>query len=193
MLQTLDDFKGTNLEVDVMIWKHNHDGMLSVSRLYNRKVKELPGEISGPWSKVWKNKVPTKVRCFSWLVARRAYLTHEKLQRRGFEIASWCSLCNETNETNSHLFLHCKVTAQLWAIFLSRTHTHWTMPEHTADLLSCWVRKGGSKSQKKWWNMIPSCIWWTIWRERNQRCMEDTAESVQKIKWRCMKTFCFLV
>ena len=115
-------FKGTNLEVDVMIWKHNHDGMLSVSRLYNRKVKELPGEISGPWSKVWKNKVPTKVRCFSWLVARRACLTHEKLQRRGFEIASWCSLCNETNETNSHLFLHCKVTAQLWAIFLSRTH-----------------------------------------------------------------------
>ncbi|XP_049406152.1 uncharacterized protein LOC125869755 [Solanum stenotomum] len=51
MLQTLDDFKGTNLEVDVMIWKHNHDGMLSVSRLYNRKVKELPREISGPWSK----------------------------------------------------------------------------------------------------------------------------------------------
>ena len=48
MIQTLDDFKGTNLEVDVMIWKHNHDGMLSVNRLYNRKVKELPGEISGP-------------------------------------------------------------------------------------------------------------------------------------------------
>ncbi|XP_049381369.1 ABC transporter G family member 25-like [Solanum stenotomum] len=44
MLQTLDDFKCTNLEVDVMIWKHNHDGMLSVSRLYNRKVKELPGK-----------------------------------------------------------------------------------------------------------------------------------------------------
>ena len=41
MLQTLDDFKGTKLEVDVMIWKHNHDGMLSVSRLYNRKVKEV--------------------------------------------------------------------------------------------------------------------------------------------------------
>ena len=28
MLQMLDDFKGTSLEVDVMIWKHNHDGML---------------------------------------------------------------------------------------------------------------------------------------------------------------------
>ena len=189
MIQTLDDFKGTNLEVDVMIWKHNHDGMLSVSRLNSRKVKELQGEISGPWSKVWKK--PGKVRCFSWLVTRRACLTHEKLQRRGFEIASWCSLCNETNDTNSHLFLHCKVTAQLWVIFLRRAHTNWTMPEHTADLLSCWVRRGESKSQKKWWNMIPSCIWWTIWRERNKGCMENTAESVQKIKWRYMNTFCF--
>ena len=88
MLQMLDDFKGTSLEVDVMIWKHNHDGMLSVSRLNSRKVKELQGEISGPWSKVWKK--PGKVRCFAWLVARRACLTHEKLQRRGFEIASRC-------------------------------------------------------------------------------------------------------
>ncbi|WMV24694.1 hypothetical protein MTR67_018079 [Solanum verrucosum] len=65
------------------------------------------------------------------------------------------------------------------------------MPEHIADLHSCWVRRGGSTSQKKWWSMIPSCIWWTIWRERNKRCMENTVESVQKIKWRCMKTFCF--
>lgn len=27
MLQTLDNFKGTYLEADVVIWKHNHDGI----------------------------------------------------------------------------------------------------------------------------------------------------------------------
>lgn len=148
MIQTLDDFKGTSLEEDAMIWKYNQDWILSVNRLYKRKVKELPGEISGPWRKIWKNKVPTKVRCFTWLVARRACLTHEKLQRRGFQIASWCSLCNETYETNNHLFLHCNFTTQLWAIFLRRTNTSWTMPEHTADLLSCWVRRGGVKVRR---------------------------------------------
>ena len=39
------------------------------------------------------------------------------------------------------------------------THTEWTMPEHTADLLSCWISRGGRKSKKKWWSIIPSCIW----------------------------------
>lgn len=143
LVQLLNDFKGTNLEDDSIRWRHNSDGKFSVSRLYRRKVQVLPGRISGPWGKIWKNNVPVKVRCFTWLVARRACLTHEKLQRRGFQIASWCSLCNETNETNSHLFLHCKVTSQLWALFLDMTQTRWTMPEHTADLLSCWIRRGG--------------------------------------------------
>ena len=85
-------------------------------------------------------------------------LHHEKLKGRGFYIASWCSHCNETEETNNHLFLHCKVTTQLWNLFLGLTHTEWTMPEHTADLLSCWISRGGRKSKKKW-SIIPSCIW----------------------------------
>ncbi|KAG5598397.1 hypothetical protein H5410_029767 [Solanum commersonii] len=35
----------------------------------------------------------------------------------------------------------------------------WTMPEYTVDLLSCWIRRGGSKSQKRWWKIVPACIW----------------------------------
>ncbi|WMV07056.1 hypothetical protein MTR67_000441 [Solanum verrucosum] len=65
------------------------------------------------------------------------------------------------------------------------------MPEHTADLLSCWIRRGGSKSQKKWWKMIPSCIWWTIWRERNGRCFEDKSKSINDVKWNCLVSLFF--
>lgn len=38
------------------------------------------------------------------------------------------------------------------------------MPEHTADLLSCWNRRGGNKSRKKWWRTVSACIWWPVWR-----------------------------
>ncbi|KAG5620465.1 hypothetical protein H5410_005683 [Solanum commersonii] len=41
--------------------------------------------------------------------------------------------------------------------------------QSTANLFSCWSRRGGSKTQKKWWELIPSCIWWSVWRERNGR------------------------
>ncbi|KAG5619649.1 hypothetical protein H5410_004867 [Solanum commersonii] len=46
-------------------------------------------------------------------------------------------------ETNNHIFLHCKFTAQIWNLFLNITSMNWTMPEHTSDLLSYWIRRGG--------------------------------------------------
>lgn len=33
--------------------------------------------------KIWKNIAPTKVRCFTWLVVKKAWLTHEVLQKKG--------------------------------------------------------------------------------------------------------------
>uniref|UniRef100_A0A0V0HCA6 Putative ovule protein n=1 Tax=Solanum chacoense TaxID=4108 RepID=A0A0V0HCA6_SOLCH len=65
------------------------------------------------------------------------------------------------------------------------------MPEHTSDLLSCWIRREGSKTQKQWWRVIPSCIWRTVWKERNGRCFEDRFNSMQKIKENCITNFHF--
>ena len=66
------------------IWKHSRDGRLSVNKLYIKEVKEHPGGKLGPWKQIWRNKVPTKVKCFSWLVTKRACSTHEKLKKEGF-------------------------------------------------------------------------------------------------------------
>lgn len=84
---------------------------------------------------------------------------------------------------------HCKVTSQIWALFLSLSQSKWIMLEHTTDLLSCWIRRGGSKSHKKWLRIIPSCIWWTTCKERNKRCSEGSLSPPHKIKWNCIVTF----
>lgn len=173
---------GTNAEEDTSRWKHKSDGVFTVSRIYKMGLHELPGISIGPWKSVWKNMAPTKVKCFSWLVVRRACLTHEVLQKKGIYIKSRCSLCFEAAETNNHLFLHCKVTNQIWAFFINIAKERWTMPEHTADLLNCWIRKGVSKNQRKWWRTVPACIWWKIWKERNGRIFEGRCNSIQKIK-----------
>lgn len=39
--------------------------------------------------------------------------------------------------------------------------------------------------------MIPGCIWWTIWRERNLRCFAGKRDSIQKIKLNCIVLFNF--
>ena len=117
---------------------------------------------------------------------KRACLTQEVLQKKKRQLVSRCFLCMVTEETNKHLFLHYKYTAQLWNLFLNITGYSWAMPKHTPDLLSCWIRRGGSKSQKRWWRLIPSCIWWSVWRERNARCFEDRSNPIHKVKWNCI-------
>ncbi|WMV36652.1 hypothetical protein MTR67_030037 [Solanum verrucosum] len=62
------------------------------------------------------------------------------------------------------------------------------MLEHTTDLLSCWISRGGKNSKKKW-SIMPSCIWWSIWKERNSRCFEKKANLIEKVKWNCLTTF----
>lgn len=59
------------------------------------------------------------------------------------------------------------------------THTKWIMPENTADLLSCWISRGERKAKKWWWSIIPSFIWWSIWKERNNRCFENKANLIE--------------
>ncbi|WMV58807.1 hypothetical protein MTR67_052192 [Solanum verrucosum] len=88
--------------------------------------------------------IPTKVKCFTWLVIKRACLTQEVLQKKKRQLVPRCFLCMVTEETNKHLFLHCKYTAQLWNLFLNITGYSWAMPEHTSDLLSCWMKRGGN-------------------------------------------------
>ncbi|XP_015161001.1 uncharacterized protein [Solanum tuberosum] len=191
LLQMIDGFKGTTIEDDTFRWKHDKDGKFSVGRIYRKEVSWMPENKIGPWKHVWKSMTPTNVKCFAWLVIRKACLTHEILQKKGLPIVSRCMLCSDARETNNYLFLHCKVTSQLWTMFLSLTETKWSMAEHTTDLLSCWIRRGGSKTHKKWWRIIPHCIWWTIWRERNGRNFDDRFNNIQKIKESCITTFYF--
>ncbi|KAG5612551.1 hypothetical protein H5410_023832 [Solanum commersonii] len=39
--------------------------------------------------------------------------------------------------------------------------------------------------------MVPSCIWWTIWLERNQRCHEGKQSNIQRFKLNCLALYYF--
>lgn len=71
---------------DTIRWRYNSDGFFSYNRAYNRGIRGGAEGNSILWRNIWENIAPTKVRCFSWLVARRACLTQEVLQRKGLPL-----------------------------------------------------------------------------------------------------------
>lgn len=74
-----------------------------------------------PWDKIWRNKAPLKVSCFSWIAAKEACFTQSNLQKRRIQLCSRCPLCEEHSEEVFHLFLHCWVTSQLWNMFFGNS------------------------------------------------------------------------
>ena len=116
LLLKLGEFTGLTTEADGIRWKHDSDGKFSVRRLYKREVMTHSGGIHGPWEQIWKGNTPTKAECFTRFVSRRACFTQENLKKRGFQIVSRCFFCHEKEETNNSLFLHCRITVQVWHI-----------------------------------------------------------------------------
>jgi hypothetical protein len=79
-------------------------------------------------------------------------------------------------ESVDHLLLHCEVACALWNAFFRRFGLSWVMPSSVADLFACWWTGGRSQSAAVW-KMVPSCLLWCLWRERNDRSFEDRERS----------------
>lgn len=68
------------------------------------------------------------------------------------------------------------------AIFISLFHIGAIPVEYgVVDLLFGWFNWSGKHSSDIW-NIVPLCLMWTIWRERNRRTFEDVASSKDQVR-----------
>ena len=58
---------------------------------------------------------------------------------------------------------------------------HWVMPGSVTGLLSCWYQWLG-KHNSNIWNLIPGCIMWTVWLERNRYSFENMEKTLDELK-----------
>ena len=85
-------------------------------------------------------------------------------------------MCRCCGEIVDHLLLHCGKAYRLWC-FVFRTFGISWVPLHTVqDCLFSWWNWLG-KHPSNIWNLVPMCLMWCIWRERNRRTFEDLDKS----------------
>lgn len=105
-------------EANRRLTKHKKDGAFTLTSAYKRCLEVAGGSLYY-WNYFWKSIIPTKVKCFTWLVIKRACLPQEVLQKTGRQLVPRCFLSNMTGETNKHHFLHCSFTTKLWSLILN--------------------------------------------------------------------------
>ena len=141
-----------------------------------------------PWKSIWKTKATPRVTFLVWAAAMGRILTIDNLRKRHVIVIDWCYMCKECGESIAHLLLHCLAAREIWNFIFSMFNIFWVMPCGVMDLLSCWGHSCCNVRIRKIWDMIPSCLFWCLWRERNSRSFEGKENNLMEIKGMFIRT-----
>lgn len=63
----------------------------------------------------WNSMLPKKVNISSWRLRLNRLPTRVNLDKRGIDLHSTrCPVCDDDQESQTHLFIECKVARELW-------------------------------------------------------------------------------
>ena len=113
---------------DKLIWVPNAKGEFTSKSAYNI-ANPHPNQSSlsdKMWKNIWKIRVPERVKMLLWRIATNAIPVKEVLGQRVELDNQECILCQDGQETISHLFFHCPVARAIWfsACWGLRAHNH---------------------------------------------------------------------
>ncbi len=120
--------------------------------------------------KLWKIRIPLKVKIFVWLVLRGKVRTKDNLLKRGWTGDSSCVLCLDEDETVDHLFLGCRFTRSILQGFLLNLSAL-CRSTTAASLWNASCLRSGSTRDRELLGI--AAVWWAVWLERNRRIFDN--------------------
>ena len=159
-------------------WTLTTSGVFTVKSMY-QGLKDEP-YIGQDIHRIWKMKVPPRIKVFGWLTYYEKILTAENLQKRGWNLPSMCVLCRRQAETIKHLFSECVMSLEVYTTLTGKFRLpvrNWRM-ELQKEGAHHWI------VQKKWdlkSKEILLLAMFICWRERCNRIFRDQSKNIQEL------------
>jgi hypothetical protein len=125
------------------------------------------------YKSIWKVKVSPRVAFFVWATTLGKIITLDNLRKRNIIVMKWCYMCKICGESIDHLFVHCMVATELWSTILQLFGVVRVMLRLVKEMLGSWREQKGNRMLMLIWRMVPLCLMWCLWRERNAHSFED--------------------
>nr|POE75356.1 putative ribonuclease h protein [Quercus suber] len=160
-------------QADCLIWPRNKDGTYSVRTgyqlLYEREMMDKASVSDTAnnklfWKRIWKMRVPNKIKIFLWRACSEALPTRANLFKRKVVDVQTCQLCNRDNETTLHALWSYQNNLTVW-----ESRFGWVKREFPplATFLDLVALVGRQQKQLELFAMMA----WSIWGRRNKvRC-----------------------
>nr|CCA66036.1 hypothetical protein [Beta vulgaris subsp. vulgaris] len=176
---------------DQWMWMMSKNGQFTVRSAYYHELledrKTGPSTSRGPnlklWQKIWKAKIPPKVKLFSWKAIHNGLAVYTNMRKRGMNIDGACPRCGEKEETTEHLIWGCDESSRAWYISPLRIHTG----NIEAGSFRIWVESLlDTHKDTEWWALF-WMICWNIWLGRNKWVFEKKKLAFQEVVERAVR------
>ncbi|MCH79557.1 retrotransposon protein [Trifolium medium] len=116
---------------DVPVWRFSNNGIYSVRSAYYQLMEVITDnthlKVEGGWMKMWKLRVPNRVKIFIWRTFCGCLPVRERLLQKGVNCEPKCPCCASVTENEWHCFFGCDAVQEVW-----RQMSEWeTMEQHT--------------------------------------------------------------
>ncbi|KAJ7965493.1 Ribonuclease H [Quillaja saponaria] len=156
---------------DRVVWHGTKDGCFFVKSAYNQILLEQRQQHSsgvsnfdGVWSRLWRLKIPPKIKHFLWRGIKDTLPVQFNLLRRGIQVCKSCPNCGSW-ESSMHALISCQGPRELW----QQTNISFASNvEYLTSLIILILHDWEEQKIKKF-----TAISWSIWKACCSRMFED--------------------
>lgn len=153
-------------------WKYSTHGIYTVRSGYNHalrwKLAQIPssGETSNMesitkgWARLWKLRLPDRLKIFAWRLYYDALPTFRNMFRRGCDTELKCQQCGFMFESTNHILFECWWSKCVWKAL----EVHW--PENKESSPADWLWHFITNRRPEELTLIIVGAW-LIWKNRN--------------------------
>ncbi|CAN6338215.1 unnamed protein product [Urochloa humidicola] len=122
-------------------------------------------EMADQWKKLWKVKVPSKIRVFAWRLALNSIPVNHVLKCRNMAKSAACRICGAEKDTWRHALLFCNMSRCVWALVDEELIEHIAaVKEEDPRLWLCSLLE--SLHEHDFVKLLITC--WAIWSARRK-------------------------
>jgi ribonuclease HI len=164
---------------DAPIWKCSRNGSYNVRSAYYNLMENVIDnnhlKVEGNWKKLWKLKVPNKVKIFLWRVLRGCLPVRARLSSKGVQCDTKCPCCGEYEENEWHCFVGCMTAQEVWM----GTECWQEVEKYSTNAMSFVSMILNMLEELDNKNMtVVAMMMWSLWWRRNQKCWNDNLPTV---------------
>lgn len=179
----------------VMLWDYNGceddrcwglepGGNFTIRSAYRITREEHERNEDDEWGKIWKLKIPNRIRMFIWLVKHKKILCNAERVRRNFTSNANCFFCAGQAEDVDHLFRKCKQARAIWERLLARSTFEWLDKLSWDAWMTANLQADHMRGFEDGWNREFAVTLWWLWRWRNENVFSNKVYDTEyKLHW----------